>query len=46
MKKKYIEIFGCVMRDEIIKVSYTLLGLSSLTYCIMDEVDGIGRFLS
>lgn len=32
------------MRDKIIKVSCTLLGLSSLIYCIIDEVDGIGRF--
>lgn len=32
------------MKDKIIKLILTLMGLSSLIFCITDEVDGVGRF--
>ena len=32
------------MKNTIIKLILTLIGLSSLIYCITGEVDGVGRF--
>lgn len=32
------------MKNKIIKLILTLLGLLSLIFCITGEVDGIGRF--
>lgn len=32
------------MKNTIIKLMLTLIGLSSLIYCITGEIDGVGRF--
>lgn len=32
------------MKNNIIKLILTLIGLSSLIFCITGEIDGVGRF--